>query len=239
MMKVYRKETEKTKTNQVPHTPKPVLALAVKEATPKPRLELTPGQISRLKTTAEIILTLIGVAGLVMVSVAAPNALRVFKQFSKQQNREPESFKDRRKRLMRSFYYLKHKNFIELQPKDNDFKIKLTLKGHKKIAALKLRILEIKKPFVWDRKFWQVAADIPVEFRKAADALRKKLKTIGFYSLQRSLWFYPYDPRKGIRALTEEYQIDQFVTVMKIASFDPADHKVLYDFFKETGVIEF
>lgn len=218
---------------------KPELASIIKEAAPKPKLELTQSQINRLKTASEILLAIVGVAGLVMVSAVAPNVLQIFKSAFKTQSGGRMPFKDRQRKLMRSFYYLKEKDYIKLQPKGNDLEIHITDKGRKKIKALKLDTLQIQKPLYWDGKFWQVAADIPVQYKKEATALRSKLKQIGFYSLQRTLWFYPYDPRKEVALLTEEYRIDRFVTVMKIASLEYADFKVLRDYFKETRVIEF
>lgn len=214
------------------------LAPVIKKAASKPKLELSEEQVRRLKTATDVLLATIGVAGIILVSIAAPNAVQAFKFLTKNQGRRVP-FEERRKRVARSFYYLKNKGYVELRRDKKDFKIELTNKGQKKIDRLKLEIIKIKKPLFWDGKFWQVAADIPVKYRKGADAIRKKLKQMGFYSLQRTLWFYPYDPRKEIELLAEEYKIDRFVTVMKIASLDYADLKVLRDYFKETGVIEF
>lgn len=217
---------------------KPELVSIIKEATHKPKLELTPNQINRLKTATDILLSIIGTAGLVMVSVVAPNALQAFNSaFKRQGHRFP--FKDRQKKLARSFYYLKDRGYIKLKPKNKDFEIQLTDKAKNKIRKLKFDTLEIKKPLIWDRKFWQVAADIPVEHKKAAGRLRTKLKQIGFYSLQRTLWFYPYDPRREIELLIQEYRIDRFVTIMKIAKLDYVDDKILRDHFIEAGIIEF
>lgn len=214
------------------------LAPIINKATPKPKFELTEDQIRRLSSAANILLTIIGVAGLLLVSVAAPNALKAFSFLGRGEQRGRVPFVERRKKLTRSFYYLKSHGYLELHRKKNDFEIKLTEKGRRKLDKLRLEVLQVKKPLFWNDKFWQVAADIPVKYRKGADAFRNKLKQMGFYSLQRTLWFYPYDPRKEISLLTEEYKIERFVTVMKIASFDYADYKVLREFFKETGVIE-
>lgn len=218
---------------------KPELFSIIKEATFKPKFELTQSQISRLKSASDIVLAIAGIAGLVMVSVLAPNALQMFKSAFTKNDNPRISFKDRQKKLGRSFYYLKDKNYIQLKPKGRDLEIHLTDKGREKLEKLKLDTLEIRKPLFWDGKFWQIAADIPVQYRKGADSLRNKLKQMNFYSLQRTLWFYPYDPRKEIEVLTSEYNIDRFVTVMKIAKLDYLDNKILRDYFKEIGVIEF
>lgn len=215
------------------------LAPIINKAAPRPKLELNQQQIRRLKTVADVLLAVIGTAGIVLVSIAAPNALQALKFLGKNGGRDRIPYEERKKKLTRGFYYLKAKGYLELIKDQDDFSIRLTDKGKRKIDRLKFAMLEVKKPLVWDRKFWQVAADIPVKYRKGADALRLKLKQMGFYSLQRTLWFYPYDPRKEIELLAEEYKIEQFVTVMKIASLDHADYKVLFDFFKETGIVEF
>ena len=77
-----------------------------------------------------------------------------------------------------------------------------------------------------------MAADIPTKgYRQGADALRAKLKQMGFCPLQRTLWFYPYDPRKQLEVIVNHYGIGEFVTVMEISRMDIQDEKVLKKYF--------
>lgn len=214
------------------------LAPTIKQSAPKPKIELTEQQVRGLKTAAEVLLAVVGVVGIGLVSIAAPKALQAFK-YLKANDGKRVSYDWRRKKVARSFYYLKHQGYVNLKRNKNDFEINLTDKGKRKYERIRLDILKIKKPLIWDGKFWQVAADIPVKYRKGADALRRQLKQMGFYALQRTLWFYPYDPRKEIDWLARQYRIGEFVTVMKVSTFDYADLKVLRDHFRETGVVEF
>lgn len=214
------------------------IASIIKDATPRPKIELTQVQLDRLKTAGEILLAIVGAAGIMTVALVAPNALQAFKAFGKKEGKR-WMFKERQRKLGRSFYYLKEQNYIEFAPKGKDLRIHLTDKGRSKLKLLKLATLQVKKPIFWDGKFWQVAADIPVDYKRAAGSFRDKLKRMGFYSLQRTLWFYPYDPRKEIGLLTGEYKIDRFVTIMKIASLDYSDRRVLKDHFRKIGILAF
>ena len=143
---------------------------------------------------------------------------------------------ERMRKVTRSFYYLKERGYVSFSA-DNNLDIQITDKGKAKLKDLYFKSLSVPKQF-WDGKYWQVAVDIPTkEHRDGADALRRHLKRMSFYPLQRTLWFYPFDPRKQIDILADTYRIAQFVTVMKIAKMDPADGKILYVFFREIGVL--
>jgi hypothetical protein len=81
-----------------------------------------------------------------------------------------------------------------------------------------------------------VAADIPTkDHRQGADLLRRKLKQMGFYPLQRSLWFYPFDPRPEIEFICREFGVANFVTVMEINRLDVQDEKLLKKHFSKLG----
>lgn len=213
-------------------------AKAIKQGAKAPKFELTNEQLDRIKSGSEILLSILAVAGAITLAAAAPNAIQAFSSFAKRSGQGRILYKDKLKRVTKSFYYLKNKRYVEVKPKDNDFNITLTDKGKRKIEALRFETMMVPKSNWWDGRFWQVAADIPTkQFRAGADALRKKLKQMGFYSLQRTLWFYPFDPRKEVEVIAENHKIERFVTVMKIAKMDRADEKVLWKYFHEAGIL--
>ena len=83
-----------------------------------------------------------------------------------------------------------------------------------------------------------MAADIPTkEHKTAADALRRKLKEMNFYSLQRTLWFYPHDPRLEIDWIVRIYHIERFVTIMEISRLDLDDAEKMVKFFRKQKII--
>lgn len=209
----------------------------VKRTAKKPLLELDEQGIEKLKNFTDVVLGILIVGGILTMTVLAPNALRALKLFEKKKGRKRISTPKSQKKIARAFYYLRQSGQVQFIRKGNDYEVVLTDKGKKRIKRLSFDTMKIKKDGKWDGQFWQVAADIPTEYRLGADAFRDKLKSMDFYSLQRTLWFYPYDPKVEIEFIARTYGIDSFVTVMKIASLDPSDENVLRTHFKQLGII--
>ena len=108
----------------------------------------------------------------------------------------------------------------------------LTEKAQRFMGKIGFRTIQIKKPKLWDKKWWLVAADIPTkEYRLGADQFRKKLKSMNFYFFQKSLWIYPFDPRKEIKFIAVTYGIEKFITVMEINHLDMEDESKAKQFF--------
>jgi len=84
----------------------------------------------------------------------------------------------------------------------------------------------------WNKRWWLIASDIPTKtHRKAAERLRSKFRSMGFYSMQKSLWIYPFDPTIEIQKICEYYNVLKFVTVMEIYRLDKSDKEKLMKFF--------
>ncbi|MBI4363722.1 MAG: hypothetical protein HY545_02630 [Candidatus Doudnabacteria bacterium] len=212
---------------------KPSIARAVSQALPKKRLELSEKQLRGLKTTAQIILAIGLVAGAISLAVLAPNALQLLKPFVTK-NRTKEDRQRQNRKFVKSLYYLKQRGDIELIPIGKDFILKVTQKGRKKVKKLQFETLSIVTDKKWNKRWWLVLADIPSKtHRGRADAFRDKLKILGFYPLQRTVWVYPFDPRDEVDFVSSYYDLTQFVTVMEVSTVDPADEKMLVDFFRE------
>lgn len=200
---------------------------------------LTPQQIEKLRTAGGIALGIIGVAGIVALSAVAPNMFYAFdKLFSRKYRGRKFTRKEKERKIAKTFYYLKESGYIRMRPTGKDFKIFLTELGRKKLEKMNLETLVVKRLSSWDGKWWQVAADIPTEeYKWAADLFRQKLKDIKFFPLQRTLWFYPYDPRREVEYIIRYYGIESFVTVMEINRLDKDDERKMKFFFKQEGVL--
>mgnify|MGYP001585988406 FL=1 len=94
-------------------------------------------------------------------------------------------------------------------------KIVLTEKGKQKIITLNADNLTIKKPALWDRKWRIVIFDIPENEKKARNALRQKLRDMGFYCWQKSVFVYPYNCLEEIEFLAELFQIRPYIRVFE------------------------
>lgn len=200
---------------------------------------LTEAQLEKLKAAGAITLFVIGVAGVITLSAIAPNIFwAINKIFFKKSKHRRYTKKEKVKKITRTIYYLKERGYIKMRWTGKDFKIFLTGLGKKKLAKMDFLNLQVGRSPSWDQKWWQVAADIPTEdYKWAADLFREKLMEMKFFPLQRTLWFYPYDPRKEVEFLTVHYGIGKFVTVMEINRLDRDDEKRMKRFFEKERII--
>ncbi|MDP3993952.1 MAG: hypothetical protein U1C56_01195 [Candidatus Curtissbacteria bacterium] len=203
----------------------------------KPRL--TAAQIEKLKTAGEVALGLLAAGGMLTLTVMAPNTFWAFERlFFKKPRYKHWTPGRKREKVARTFYYLKQHGLIKMAPTKKDFLISLTKLGRKRLEKMDFDAMAIKRPASWDGRWWQVAADIPTkDHKRAADLFRKKLKDIGFFPLQRTLWFYPYDPRGELEFLMNHFHIEHFVTIMEISRLDKDDEKMMKRFFKKKNII--
>ena len=84
--------------------------------------------------------------------------------------------------------------------------------------------MEIRKPKVWDKKWRIVLFDIPELHRKSRDALRYRLRQLGFFEYQKSVFVHPYDCRDEIEYIIESYRIRKFVRFIIADSLDNELH---------------
>ncbi len=78
--------------------------------------------------------------------------------------------------------------------------------------------MRILKPRKWDGKWRIVGFDIPEKQKKAREALRYKLKELGFLQIQKSLFLYPYPCREEIEFIGEIFQINKCITFIEAIS---------------------
>ncbi len=125
----------------------------------------------------------------------------------------PKEWRKMKKRYLRdciSEFY--NDKLIDFKEQSNGLCILvLTEKGKKKTVAFSADSLTIKSPLVWDHKWRVVVFDIPESKRTARNALREKLKNLGFYSLQKSVFVYPYNCLNEIEFVAEIFQVRSYV----------------------------
>lgn len=132
----------------------------------------------------------------------------------------PEGLKEIKRRrlhiLVREFY-----NDRLVSYKENNeglVEIILTKDGEKRALRFKLDDLKIKKPKKWDNQWRIVIFDIPNKLKKAREAIRKKLKELGFIKLQESVFVFPYECEDEINFVVEVFQIRPFIRFIRANS---------------------
>jgi DNA-binding transcriptional regulator PaaX len=160
------------------------------------------------------ILAVLGVLGLVTIAVAAPNLVQVF-------GPKYNSAK-RRYQLKKSLKILEKDKLVTIGQKNGSTVIQLTKNGRKKHLEYKLEDMKLKKPKVWDKKWRLVIFDIPITHNYARLVFSSKLKDLGFYMIQKSVWVHPYECEDEIDFIKEIFEIRPFVRVVTAESIDIA-----------------
>lgn len=115
---------------------------------------------------------------------------------------------------VREFYNDRLVEYKEFE--DGSIKVVLTENGKKKALLYNIEEMEIKKPDHWDGKWRLVIFDIPEKIRKGRDALRDKLKDLGFKELQKSVFIHPYPCKDEIDFITEVFELRKYVRFAEV-----------------------
>jgi len=155
------------------------------------------------------ILYWLSVAGAVAIAATSPyfgvNLLKAYKKAQKQKREK----KYPRKKFYDAFYNLKRQGLIEIKKQNHQIYISLTREGKKKAGWLQIDALEIKKQKRWDRKWRIVIFDISQLKKLYREAFRGKLKELGFYPLQKSVWIYSFPCQTEIELLREFFGLTE------------------------------
>ena len=125
-----------------------------------------------------------------------------------------------RKRLtqaVREFYAERVVDYKEKE--DGKVEIILTKNGRKKALKFQFDEMKIKKPDEWDGKWRVVIFDIPEKKKRAREALRDKLKELGFKELQKSVFIFPFECEDEIDFIVEVFEIRNCVRFLRVDSF--------------------
>jgi len=180
----------------------------------KPKLEITKD-----------ILTWIAVAGLITIAATSPyfgtNLIRAFqkkKRYGK-------------KKVYDTFSRLRREGYLKVEKHNHQIYISLTEEGKKKAGRFQIDSLKIQRPRRWDRKWRIVLFDIENSKNIKRDALRGKLKELGFYLYQKSVWAHPYKCDDEIKLLKEFFGLTGNEISLIVAE-KIANEKGVKDYFR-------
>lgn len=114
-----------------------------------------------------------------------------------------------KKKVSDTFYNLKRQGLIEVSRQDRQIYISLTEKGRQKAGWLQIDKLKIDRPQNWDKKWRIVMFDIAQLKKLYREAFRGKLKELGFYPLQKSVWVHPFRCEAEIDLLREFFGLSE------------------------------
>ena len=172
-------------------------------------------QIKHLGPASKKVLLLLE-AGLVLSLTRRPDHyFRILKKASKEWKKINERYL---RETIKKLYQSKLIDYKE----NNDGTVMLTLseKGKNKILKYDLDKIEIKKPARWDKLWRLVIFDIPEEERAGRTALAAKLKELGFYPMQKSVFIHPYECKNEIDFIVEIFNLAPYVRFLRVKDID-------------------
>ena len=168
----------------------------------------------RYETIVKAILFSLATSGTITLAALSPRVASSFFKYLRKQGKL-EELDDRRKFLSALYRLKKSRLLIVSEKKGGNFKIELTHAGKRKVQEIQYETLQIPKPKKWDGVWRIVMFDIPKLKNKARDALRQKLKSLGFLQFQESAWVFPHPCNKEVEFLVELFRIYPFVQIIE------------------------
>lgn len=168
------------------------------------------------------VLAAVGTIGMVFIFPGAAPALGALvlgqKQYTRWQTKQVISSLGRRK-------YVKIEYFD-----DGRVRVKITKKGFIRALTYEIESMHLNKPKIWDRKWRVVIFDIPQKYGRVRDLFRMRLRQLGLYQLQESVYVSPYPCFDEIEFLRELYGVSFTVQYLLVEKLE--DDQYLKDHFE-------
>lgn len=141
--------------------------------------------------------------GITVASTSPYFMVRVLPKIIKYARYKSEKKKLEKKKFYNAFYKMGQQGLVKMEYHGKQLHISLTEEGRERAGKYQVDDLKIKKSILWDKKWRILIFDIKEKNRIKREALRGKLKNLGLYQLQKSVWVYPYDFLNEINLLRQ------------------------------------
>ncbi|EKD91167.1 MAG: hypothetical protein ACD_30C00040G0012 [uncultured bacterium] len=173
------------------------------------------------KEVAKNILMALGILGIIPMVMLAPGLAKILPLLQKIDTaRINQELKRLHKRGLVEI--IKHKNGIT--------SIKLTKKGKEKLKRYEIDNLKTEKPTKWDKKWRIIIFDISIKKNFARDLLRRRMKKLGFYKLQSSVFVHPYPCYEIVIFIREYFDVNDEVKYIEAEKIENDDKLIEYFF---------
>jgi len=165
---------------------------------------------SKYATAANVLLAMGAITGILFIGAVAPNLIQIFGS-KRRKNKYTES------QIGNAIENLNRNGFVKIINRGGkETEILLTNEGKTRIKKYCFYDLKIKNQKKWDKKWRVVIFDIPINRNDARGALRRKIREIGFYKLQDSVWIYPYPCEDEMLFVAHVFGIENCINVLTV-----------------------
>jgi DNA-binding transcriptional regulator PaaX len=157
-----------------------------------------------------VILSTIGLAGVLSAGLVAPNVVGAMAKIGLiPSERQREVIKRASNRMVR-------KGLM----KREDGRLRLTAAGERELRSLEMRQHPAGRPRRWDKKWRVLIFDIPERQRTQRNKIRATLQSFGFLRLQGSVWVYPHDCEDLVALLKADLHIGKNLLYMVVDALE-------------------
>lgn len=173
------------------------------------------------------ILRVLGAGVAIPMVFLFPGSGLLLREFLKN-NKIDKNYLDFRRMLRQA----KNKRLVEVIQKNGKDFLRITSLGKGELLRYDIDDLHIiKGNKTWDGLWRVVIFDIPEKHRQARVALSYKLKEIGFYRFQKSIFVFPFECLNEIDFIKEFFKVGKFVAVLKVVTFGDYHDIILKKYF--------
>lgn len=170
------------------------------------------------RDAGKVFLALIAIGAVLSIAVIAPNAPAAIAELVELFERTPQY---KRNRIFRR---LQKQRLIEITEQNGETSITLRERGKQRVLKFNFDYLQLEKPAHWDGKWRIIAFDIPEDFAKARRALRIKMRQLGLYPLQKSVFVHPYPCRDEIDFVADFFGVGRYLNYIEATYIDDAEY---------------
>lgn len=163
---------------------------------------------------ARVILKSLLVGGAVILVLSSPYAAQIITNY----------FKGDRKKFIRSVNNLKRSKYVNSYYKNGQEVIEITEKGRKKSLRYDFEQMKIEKSKHWDGVWRVITYDIPERRKRGRDQFVVKLKELGFFPYQKSIFIFPFDCKEQIDFMKEHLFLGESIHYIEATHIDDEDN---------------
>jgi|SRR3989344_1857669 len=140
------------------------------------------------------------IGGFIVACFALPGLAQIAVLF------KPKSAQDQY-RINQAMKRLRGKKLVRVYEKGGKEVVEITEAGKRKVLEYSLDDMKLKVPKKWDGWWRIVMFDIPQTKKSARDAISFKIKELGMYPIQKSVFVFPYACKNEIDFIGEIFGV--------------------------------
>jgi CRISPR/Cas system-associated endoribonuclease Cas2 len=162
---------------------------------------------------------------LLLSGVALGLTTSVRRHFWILENVPKELKKVKKEYLNRAIKRLYESKLVEVKEnEDGSTVLVLSQEGRRKVLVYKIDNLKLQRQEKWDG-YWRILIfDVPEKFKRARNLLSRKLKEIGMYQLQKSVYVYPFECKDELDFIIEYFGLRPYVRFGLLKEIDNELH---------------